>query len=243
MALMVTALLGFGLLYGIRSSVLSLLLWVPQNALIAGYFNRNLEGQLHSRPPVWLLLVFLAAVVINGGIGVWESGWLPTVLLIPLTMLVVPTVIFLSSRTFAIWLQPRLNVYVQLVEYLRVMWIPIGGFGAGYLVIVIVFAGFSGMLERFSPGSFAGAADAGIGDWMSFSFFSALRAGLHRHHPGYRDRAGGGGYQIGSIRRLATGRLCRGDVGHSTAARADRTAKYTGGRRVTRSAGPIESPD
>lgn len=30
------------------------------------------------------------------------------------------------------------------------------------------------MLERFSPGSFAGAAGAGIGDWLSFSFFSAL---------------------------------------------------------------------
>ncbi len=30
------------------------------------------------------------------------------------------------------------------------------------------------MLERFSPGSFAGAADAGIGDWLSFSFYSAL---------------------------------------------------------------------
>ena len=173
-ALMVAALLGFGLLPGFGVSVFILLLYAPQNALIAGYFNRNLEGQLHSRPPVWLLLVFLAAVVINGGIGVWESGWLQTVLLIPLGMLVVPTVIFLSARAFAIWLQPRLNVYVQLVEYLRVMWIPIGGFSAGYLVIIIVFAGFSGMLERFSPGSFGGAADAGIGDWLSFSFFSAL---------------------------------------------------------------------
>ena len=173
-ALMVTALLGFGLLPGFGVSVFVLLLYVPQNALIAGYFNRNLEGQLHSRPPVWLLLVFLAAVVISGGIGVWESGWLQTVLLLPLWMLVVPTVIFLSARAFAIWLQPRLNVYVQLVQYLRVMWIPIGGFSAGYLVIIIVFAGFSGMLERFSPGSFAGAANAGIGDWMSFSFFSAL---------------------------------------------------------------------
>ena len=65
-------------------------------------------------------------------------------------------------------------MYVQLVEYLRVMWVPIGGFSAGYLAIIIVFAGFSGMLERFHPGSFAGAAGAGIGDWLSFSFFSAL---------------------------------------------------------------------
>ena len=174
MALMVAALLGFGLLAGIGFSVFSLLLWVPQNALIAGYFNRNREGQRHSRPPLWLLLAFIAAVVINSLIGVWEAGWRQTLLVIPLMMMLIPTAVFLSSRAFAIWLQPRLNVYVQLVEYLRVMWIPIGGFSAGYLVIIIVFAGFSGMLERFSPGSFAGATDAGIGDWMSLSFFSAL---------------------------------------------------------------------
>ncbi|MDE2809484.1 MAG: hypothetical protein OXN90_13805 [Gemmatimonadota bacterium] len=173
-ALTVTALLGVGLLPEFRGVVLILLLCVPQSALIAGYFNRNPEGQRYSRPPVWLLLVFLAAVVIIGAIGVGDSGWLQTVLLAPLTTLVFPTAVFLSARAFAIWMQPRLNIYVQLVEYLRVMWIPIGGFGAGYLVIVIAFAGFSGMLERFSPGSFAGAADAGIGDWMSFSFFSAL---------------------------------------------------------------------
>ena len=30
------------------------------------------------------------------------------------------------------------------------------------------------MLERFAPGSFTGAPAAGIGDWVSFSFFSAL---------------------------------------------------------------------
>lgn len=113
-------------------------------------------------------------MVIIGAIGVGDSGWLQTVLLTPLMILVFPTAVFLSARACAIWMQPRLNVYVRLVEYLRVMWIPIGGFSAGYLVIIIVFAGFSGMLERFSPGSFAGATDADIGDWMSFSFFSAL---------------------------------------------------------------------
>ena len=65
-------------------------------------------------------------------------------------------------------------MYVQLVEYLRVMWVPLGGFAAGYLAIILVFSGFCGMLERFVPGSFAGAADAGLGDWLSFSFFSAI---------------------------------------------------------------------
>ena len=81
---------------------------------------------------------------------------------------------FLSARAIAVWLRPRLHVYLQLIEYLRVMWIPIGGFAAGYVAIIVVFAGFSGMLARFDRGAFAGAADAGIADWISFSFFSAL---------------------------------------------------------------------
>ena len=86
----------------------------------------------------------------------------------------IPTGMFLVGRTAGTWLAPRLRVYAQLAEYLRVMWIPIGGFAAGYLAIILVFAGFCGTLERFAPGSFAGAAQAEIGDWVSFSFFSAL---------------------------------------------------------------------
>ncbi len=173
-ALTVAVLLGLGFLPGIGLTVFLFLLYAPQNAIIAGYFNRNREGRLHSRPPVWLLLPFLAAVVANGWIGVSEGGWLHALVALPLIMVVGPAAFFLSARAFAIWMKPRLDVYVQLVEYFRVMWIPIGGFSAGYLAIIVVFAGFSGMLERFSPGSFAGAADAGIGDWLSFSFYSAL---------------------------------------------------------------------
>ena len=81
---------------------------------------------------------------------------------------------FHIGRAAAAWLEPRLRVYSQLAEYLRVMWIPIGGFATGYLAIILVFAGFCGMLERFSPGSFTGSSAAGIGDWVSFSFFSAV---------------------------------------------------------------------
>ena len=54
------------------------------------------------------------------------------------------------------------------------MWVPIGGFAIGYLAIILVFAGFGGMLERFLPGSFAGAAGAGLGDWIAFSFYAAI---------------------------------------------------------------------
>ena len=104
-----------------------------------------------------------------------EGGGLTTAMVLtPIVLLVAPAVIFLCARALAVWLRPRLQVYVQLTEYLRVMWIPIGGFAAGYMAIILVSAGFCGMLGRFDPGAFAGAAGAGIGDWISFSFFSAL---------------------------------------------------------------------
>ena len=93
---------------------------------------------------------------------------------VPTAMVVVPIAAFLAARTAAVWLQPRLEVYRQLAEYLSVMWIPIGGFAIGYLAIIVVFAGFAGMLARFSPGAFAGADDAGIGEWIAFAFFRAL---------------------------------------------------------------------
>ena len=89
-------------------------------------------------------------------------------------LIAVPAAVFLLARAGAVWLQPRLQVYQQLTEYLRVMWIPIGGFAVGYVAIIIVFAGFGGMLARFSPEAFAGAGDAGIGEWIAFAFFRAL---------------------------------------------------------------------
>ena len=55
------------------------------------------------------------------------------------------------------------------------MWVPIGGFAVGYLTIIVLFSGFYGMLGHFRPGAFDGAgAGAGITDWMSFAFFTAL---------------------------------------------------------------------
>ena len=71
------------------------------------------------------------------------------------------------------WLNPRLRVYAYLADYLNVMWVPIGAFAVGYLTIIVLFAGFYGMLERFHPDAFADAG-AGIGEWLSFSFFTAL---------------------------------------------------------------------
>ena len=176
-SLMIAVLLGLGLCSGPIGvgAIVMALVCVPTTVLVAGFFSHDGEGRRHVRPPVLLIAAVLAELGAAAGVGMLEGTNLETMLpLIPTMLLIVPGIAFLSARAAAAWLRPRLQVYLQLADYLRVMWIPIGGFAAGYMAIVLVFAGFCGMLERFRPGSFAGAADAGIGDWISFSFFSAL---------------------------------------------------------------------
>jgi hypothetical protein len=170
-SLVIAALLGLGLFasptIGWGAVVMALAL-VPTTVLVAGFFSRDREGR-RVRPPAWLIVAVLAELGAAAGVGMFEGTNLETtLLLIPAMLLAVPAVAFLSARAIAAWLRPRLQVYQQLAEYLRVMWIPIGGFAAGYMAIILLFAGFCGMLERFSPGAFAGAAGAGIGDWIAF---------------------------------------------------------------------------
>ncbi len=157
---------------------------VPWTALLIGLVSRRREGWGNVRPP-WLLVVGAAALpVLVGllfGFGVVQedvglsgiAAILLIVLVITLPLLALPLTAFLVGRAAAVWLRPRLQVYGQLAAYLRVMWVPIGGFAVGYLTIIFLFAGFYGMLERFSPGAFAGAGP-GVADWLSFAFFNAL---------------------------------------------------------------------
>ena len=176
-SLTIAVLLGLGLSPGPIGweAIVVALACVPTTVFVAGFFSRDREGRRHARPPVLLIVAILAEMGTAAGVGALEGTDLETMLvLLPTMLMVLPGVAFLSARSAAAWLRPRLQVYLQLAEYLRVMWIPIGGFAAGYLAIILVFAGFCGMLERFRPGAFAGAADAGIGDWIAFSFFSAL---------------------------------------------------------------------
>ena len=142
-------------------------------ALIAGALSDSPSGRRFTRPPALLVLASLAAVAVamqgiageDIGRGVPLADALARAVASVTTLLIaVPAVVFLLARAGAVWLQPRLQVYQQLTEYLRVMWIPIGGFAVGYVAIIIVFAGFGGMLARFSPEAFAGAEDAGIGE-------------------------------------------------------------------------------
>ena len=160
------------------------LLAMPWIALLIGLLSRHREGWDDARPPRLLVLGALVLPVLFGllfGFGVIREdvglsgaaavAWIVLTLII--SLVVIPLVAFLLGRAAAIWLRPRLEVYGQLAAYLRVMWVPIGGFAVGYLTIIFLFAGFYGTLERVAPGSFAGPG-AGITDWLSFAFFTAL---------------------------------------------------------------------
>ena len=165
-ALTMSTLVGVGLLPALGvGGLLSCLLITPPTALVAGAFTASPAGRRLARPPVFLALGSIAvlAYVADGVVHqrLLDGQLLPDALRnaawrVPVAMVALPIVVFLAARTAAIWLQPRLQVYRQLAEYLRVMWIPIGGFAIGYLAIIVVFAGFGGMLARFSPAAFAG---------------------------------------------------------------------------------------
>lgn len=179
-AALLAGLLATGLLF-VRDGAIGVfgaICLIPTTALIAGFFNRDLDGRRYSRPPLGLLIPAVAVFVLIAAISMLEAGpnhSLGEALMaagVGLVLIPIPT--FLAARTLAIWVQPRLHLYVQLADYLRVMWVPIGGFAVGYLALIVIFAGFFGMLERFVPGSFQGAADPDVLTWISFSFYSAI---------------------------------------------------------------------
>ena len=157
---------------------------MPWTALLIGLLSRRREGWGDARPPRLLVFGALALPVLMGfafgfGIiredvglsGVWHVLWIAFTMTLSIVLL--PVAGFLVGCAAARWLRPRLEVYGQLVAYLRVMWVPIGGFAIGYMTIIFLFAGFYGTLERFSPGAFANAG-TGLAEWVSFSFFTAL---------------------------------------------------------------------
>lgn len=169
-----------GLAFVPDAGVLFFMPWcfVPAMALIAGFFTRTADGRRFTRPPAWLILTALAMTVLlslllvdageAAGIGLAARAVSESTIAVPLAVLLV-------ARAAALWLNPRLLIYGQLAAYLRVMWVPIGGFAIGYLVIIVLFAGFYGMLAHFSPGAFTGVGeDAGIMTWVSFAFFTGV---------------------------------------------------------------------
>ena len=159
----------------------------PCIALPAGLLSSRHEGwHDHRLPPLSLILgevataALFAFLMISGTLvdGRGHSGFsmvLVIVYALGVVGILLPVGAFLLGRAAIAWLRPRLSVYGHLIDYLRIMWVPIGGFAVGYLTIIVIFSGFYGMLERFSAGAFSGVGSgAGITDWLSFSFFTAL---------------------------------------------------------------------
>ncbi len=157
---------------------------MPWIALMSGLLSHRREGWHDARPPRLLVLsaVLLFALLLFLSVDEQIGTARLTPRIVPVLQYVgtvglvfasVPAAAFLLGRVGIAWLQPRLRVYDRLAEYLRVMWVPIGGFAVGYLIIIVLFAGFYGMLERFGPGAFA---DAGVGvkEWLFFAFFTGL---------------------------------------------------------------------
>lgn len=159
-------------------------LWLSfWTALAAGLLSHRREQWGDSRPP---LLLVLGALVVPIGVawgmytGDLQDGRGLSGIDLGLAIaavgglfLALTAASFLVGRGVIEWLQPRIRVYGYLADYLSVMWVPIGAFAVGYLTIIVLFAGFYGMLERFQPGAFADAG-AGITEWLSFAFFTAL---------------------------------------------------------------------
>lgn len=182
----VAVLLGLGLLpYVVAVSFRAFLvpmqplLLVPWITLMAGFLSRNREGWQDARPSRLLVLGVVAVFILMGLLMAGEIRGprfivlALTIVLLVATLVALPAAAFLLGRAAITWLQPRLRVYGHLADYLRVMWVPIGGFAVGYLTIIFLFSGFYGILGRFQPGAFTGAA-SGITDWLSFAFFTAL---------------------------------------------------------------------
>lgn len=184
----VSVLLALGLLPAIYalsepSLFVDIFLFVPWVALSAGLLSHRAAGWRDTRPP-WLLVLatvptvgYAGGAIVVGlmaadpGLGIGAGlGIAAGLLLLELT---VTAAFFVFGRAAIIWFRPRFRVYRGLSAYLRVMWVPIGGFAIGYVTIIILFAGFYGMLEHFSPGAFSDAG-TGIVDWMFFSFFAGL---------------------------------------------------------------------
>lgn len=168
------------------------LLWSAWTALVAGFLSHRREGWLDTRHPLSLLISAVALpvvvavalpilLVVGPTTTILETGSEPagigviltTALVLLVAFLGLPAAAFVLGRSAITWLEPRFRVYGYLADYLRVMWVPIGAFGVGYMTIIVLFAGFYGVLERFWPNSFAHAG-SGLGDWLSFAFFTAL---------------------------------------------------------------------
>lgn len=175
----IVALMFTGLALVPGSGVLFFMPWLllPSTAVIGGFFSLPTEGRRYAPPSTRLTVAVLVTVGVLS-LAVAAEGGRSMLIAVPVVLaavMVAPVAAFLGARAAAVWLRPRLLFYSQLAAYLRVMWVPIGSLAIGYLIIIVLFAGFYGMLARFSPGSFVNVGqETGIMTWVSFAFFTGV---------------------------------------------------------------------
>ena len=251
--LIMSVLLALGLLPALMASgnarfTAAPLACMPWIALMAGLLSHRRRGWRDARPPrllvlgaaaTFALLLFLMVAEIFR--EVYPIGGSALVLrrigFLILELAAISVFAFLGGRAVIAWLQPRLRVYRQLADYLRVMWVPIGGFAVGYLTIILLFAGFYGMLERFSPGAFADAG-TGIVGWVAFSFFTALGQDFTPIVPASLGAQVPGRPPPDPVGELGAGAVCGRDVVHRPEAGPGRAAERAGRRRLSLSPSP-----
>ena len=221
------------------------LLLMPLIALMAGLLTHRREGWRDARPPRLLILgaavppVLFAFLMATGTLqeGRGLSGMnliLGIAYALGLFMVALPAAAFLLGRAATAWLQPRLQVYSRLAEYLRAMWVPIGGFAVGYLTIIVLFARVLRHAGALQPRSVRRSGRRIRGHRLA-----VLRV-LHRTRPGLSDR-GPRFRRCQAARRSPPdllggmgGRVVRGgDVIHRPEAGPDRAAACGGRRGLT----------
>ncbi len=123
-----------------------------------------------------VLTISAAILLIRDDASVFSSWWMiaPAVLFVVLY----PVLSFVIGRALALWLRPRIQVYRDLICYLQVMWVSLGAFALGYVIIILIFAGFYGTLHKYATvAPFTGVDGPTMLDWVFFSFLTATTMG------------------------------------------------------------------
>jgi len=157
-------------LYGLVAVVMGTLMTLHVGAM-AGFDRPRRGAVLRGWPPIAMFVATTAVIwvlALEEGIGIAD---------IAVAFPVASVLLFTAGRLIALWLAPRVAVLGALAEYLRAMWIPLGGFVIGYLFIAAVFAGVYATLHRVDATSFSGIATGSAGEWLVFSIANATTLG------------------------------------------------------------------
>lgn len=146
------------------------------------------RGRIRRPPPglaaLWILVLTLATLQIRtefadgrSQANFLDGGLLEAFLQTSFMLIVTPIIALVCGINLARWLKPRLAVYRELVDDLRVMYVPIGAFSIGSAFIVVIFAGIYGSLYRLWDGHFVAMTDLPTtSDWIFFAIYTSVAA-------------------------------------------------------------------